>query len=76
MKRPNGILVEECAADVSHYLEGGQWIGHDEAVGLYTGRFCFHFADGRCTRWYTQKTAPAWLLALYHEMAEQEARSD
>lgn len=69
LKRPDGELIEEFVASTAHLFEGGTLVGHDNApeIGDYTGRFYFRYAGGKMTRWYTTKTAPKWLLALFLE---------
>lgn len=76
LKRPDGWLCEEYIAAGGHLIEGGEWAkysddspitDHSASEGEYTGRFWFQYLDGCCTRRYTQKTAPKWLLALYLE---------
>ena len=57
-------------ASSCHFFEDGVLIGHDQSLehGEYTGRFHFIFAGSdKHTRWYTAKSAPKWLLALYNE---------
>ena len=70
MKRPDGELHEEFMVSSCHFFEDGVLAGHDHSPdqGEYTGRFHFVFAgSGKRTRWYTAKSAPKWLLALYNE---------
>lgn len=69
LKRPDGAICEEFIAFSSHHFSNGKLTHRvqDTADGEYTGRFFFRHKDGRCTRRYTEKTAPKWLLALYRE---------
>lgn len=70
LRRPDGWLVEEYVTSSAHRFHDGRLVGHhnDAGMGWYTGRFCFEFADHhRPTPWYTTKTAPRWLRALYAE---------
>jgi len=68
LKRPNGDLCEEFLTLGSHTFVDSILVDHvTDADGEYTGVFWFEYPDGRCTRRYTTKTAPAWLLAMYRE---------
>lgn len=69
LKRPDGAVCEEFVAVNSHHFENGKLVDHvlDPMDGEYTGRFLFMFKDKSCTRWYTENSAPQWLLALYKE---------
>lgn len=80
LRRPDGELIEEFAliahwfagltTPITHLFEGGELVQRgDRREGVYTKRFCYkHAADGRRTRWYTERSAPKWLLALYQEV--------
>ena len=72
LKRPDGMLIEEFIASTAHCFESGQLTDRDNSpeYGDYSGRFFFQYADGKTTRWYTEKSAPQWLLALYREAIE------
>ena len=69
MKRPDGAIYEEFKTASTHYFENGALVGHLHVAddGDYTGRFWFRYSGGKCTRIYTRKTAPGWLLALLDE---------
>jgi hypothetical protein len=67
MKRPDGMLVEESFASTAHMFEDGKLIAHDSDFSEYTGRFYWEHPDGKRTRWYNERSAPQWLLALYYE---------
>lgn len=72
LKRPDGAVIEEFITASWHNFEGGKLTSHDNSPeGDYTGRFGFWFMKSKkYTRWYTKKTAPKWLLALYDEATE------
>jgi len=70
LKRPDGMILEEFVASSAHIFENGKLTCHDHSLenGEYTGRFAFLYKDTqRTTRWYTRKSAPKWLLAMYRE---------
>jgi len=70
LKRPDGTVIEEFVTASQHVFHGGKLVGHiNEPEGDYTGRVCFRYPDGRMTRWYTAKTMPKWLRALWDEVA-------
>ena len=76
LKRPDGVLFEEHKTYTAHVFEDGNlsFRDNDPSEGEYTGRFCFVF-DGKTSPWYTRKTAPKWLLALYEEATTIELES-
>lgn len=78
LRRPDGAVIEEYVTSSCHVFEDGRLIYRDHNPaegGAYTGRFCFRHADGRLTRWYTEPSAPRWLLALWREATgAREAR--
>ena len=67
MKTPNGTLIEEYITQSISYFECGelQFRNHDPSDGEYTGRFQFQFDSGKYTKWYTERSAPKWLLEYY-----------
>jgi hypothetical protein len=73
LKRPDGYLIEEYITHSIHCFENSDISFHDNdpTWGDYSNRFCFEFRKGgktvRSTKWYTKKTAPKWLLAMYLE---------
>lgn len=78
MKRPDGWVVEEYVTETAHLFERGERCGSlsDGVRGTYTGVFWFEYFDGRQSRRYTEKTAPAWLRAMYLEAVTEHARTD
>jgi hypothetical protein len=69
LKRPDGAVIEEYITSSWHIFEDGRLLCHDNDAsdGRYTGRFRFRHTDGRLTRWYTERSAPQWLRALWLE---------
>ena len=69
LKTPNGKLIKEIKATIEATFTDG--VADDYLSDLEdadeTGRFCFEFEYGKITKWYTHKTAPAWLRAYYYE---------
>lgn len=73
LKRPDGVVVEEFVIDARHTFHGGRLIAHsNEPEGYYTGRIYFLYPDGSETRWYTVRSAPQWLRALWEEATRAE----
>ncbi len=66
----DGMVVEEFVTSTTHLYDkrNGSWMhDSDPSFGDYTGVFWFQYRDGKCTRRYTEKTAPKWLLALFRD---------
>ena len=68
LKRPDGIVVERGGAYTAHFFEDGKCIDHDSDFRGYDGKICFEYPNhGRTTRWYTERAAPRWLLAMWRD---------
>jgi len=69
LKQPTGAIYEEFITASSYHFENGELSGyiHTTDDGTYTGRFWFRYPDGKCTKMYTEKTAPKWLLVFYNK---------
>ena len=72
MKTPDGYLVEEYTTEAAHYFVDGELLDHVLDGEELTGRFRFDFADGRSTRWYTEKSAPKWLQSYFDIVTDSE----
>lgn len=66
----DGFVVEEFVTATTHLYDkrDGRWLhDSDPGGGEYTGVFWFQFRTGKCTKRYTEKTAPKWLLILFRD---------
>lgn len=70
MNKTGWLMEEFIAAGAHHFDENGKVDQrvHDTNDGHYTGYFWFEYDNGKCTKKYSEKTAPKWLLKLYEEV--------